>query len=84
MLFRSVLVAPASRDAVVDGFEAAMIELAASAQRRQQLGEQGLRKVESDFDWELKVDAMLNIYRAAMQQRAPDAQRTAHERKPEI
>lgn len=79
-----VLVAPASRDAIVDGFAAAMVGLAASSERRRVLGEQGLRKVESDFDWELKVDGMLDMYRAAMQQRVPDAQRVDHRRKTEV
>ena len=68
-----VLVAPASRDAVVAGFATAMVELAASPERRRLLGQQGMRKVEREFDWERKVDGVLNIYRAAMRQRTPVA-----------
>ena len=72
-----VLVAPASRDAIVEGFEAAMVALAQSPERRRSLGEQGLHKVRREFDWETKVDGMLDIYRVAMQHRAPDPHRAA-------
>ena len=72
-----VLVAPASRDAIVEGFEAAMVALAQSPERRRNLGEQGLRKVRREFDWETKVDGMLDIYRVAMQHRTPDKHRAA-------
>ena len=73
-----VLVAPASRDAIVDGFEAAMVELAASPERRRLLGEQGLRKVESDFDWELKGSAILDVYRHALDADRSDSRDVEH------
>lgn len=66
-----VLVPPTSREAIVEGFASAMTDLALSSGRRHAMGESGLRKVKSEFDWELKVDAMLEIYRVAMQHRTP-------------
>ena len=72
-----VLVAPASREAIVEGFEAAMVALAHSPERRRKLGEQGLRKVKREFDWETKVDGMLDIYRVAMQHQASGKHRAA-------
>ena len=72
-----VLVAPASRGAIVEGFEAAMVALAQSPELRRSLGEQGLRKVRREFDWETKVDGMLDIYRVAMQHCTRDKHRAA-------
>jgi glycosyltransferase involved in cell wall biosynthesis len=61
-----VLVPPTSREAIVDSFAAAMVAMAGSADRRRALGARGLAKVRSEFDWELKVDRMLEIYRDAV------------------
>ena len=60
-----VLVAPTSRPGIIDGFATAMVDLARSGARRRQLGAAGLDKVRREFDWELKVDRMLEIYRQA-------------------
>ena len=57
-----VLVEPVSRQAIVDGFARAMVELAASPALRARLGAHGLAKVRRDFDWEIKVDRMLEVY----------------------
>jgi len=61
-----ILVAPTSRSALVEGFAAAMRELASSADRRLELGAGGRRRVEREFDWEIKVDRMIDIYRSAV------------------
>ena len=45
------------------------------------LGEQGLRKVRREFDWETKVDGMLDIYRVAMQHLTPVKHRAALRKK---
>ena len=58
-----VLVPPDSRESIVDRFAAAMIEMARSGSLRRQMGERGLAKVRSQYDWELKVDQILTIYR---------------------
>ena len=61
-----MLVPPASREAIVAGFAAAMVELARSEPTRRRLGAAGLLKVQREFDWELKVDRILGLYTEAM------------------
>lgn len=70
-----VLVPPSSREAIVAGFAAAMVDLAKSPSTRRRLGAAGLLKVRREFDWELKVDRILTLYADAMQRsdRAPTA-----------
>ena len=58
-----VLVAPDSPSVIVEGLARAMIEMAQSPSKRRLMGEQGMAKVRREFDWELKVDRMLNVYR---------------------
>lgn len=61
-----ILVDPASHDALIRGFAAAMNKLAASPQLRRELGKNGKKRVEQNFDWEKKIDRMLEIYEAAI------------------
>lgn len=61
-----VLVTPSSREAIVSGFASAMVSLARSEGERHRLGAHGLHKVKTEFDWELKTDRILRIYRDAM------------------
>lgn len=61
-----ILVAPESSEALVRGLEEAMVELARSPRLRQQLGEVARHRVQDEFDWEKKVDAMLEVYASAM------------------
>jgi glycosyltransferase involved in cell wall biosynthesis len=65
-----VLVPPTSREAMVVGFAAAMVEMARSASARRRLGTMGLAKVRREFDWELKVDRMLALYADAIRRQA--------------
>ena len=58
-----VLVAPSSTNAVIEGLARAMIEIAQSPSKRRLMGERALEKVQREFDWELKVDRMLDVYR---------------------
>ena len=60
-----VLVAPDSPSAVIDGLADAMVAVARSDGDRRRMGAAGLAKVKREFDWELKVDRMLQIYQAA-------------------
>ena len=60
-----ILVPPVSRPAIIDGFAQALVDLARSPVLRRRLGEQGLAKVRREFDWELKVDRVMAIYRQA-------------------
>jgi len=70
-----VLVPPESREAIIAGFAAAMVEMARSEPTRRRLGAAGLSKVRREFDWELKVDRMLNLYADAIRRSGPA---TAH------
>lgn len=63
-----ILVPPDSRTALVSGFAAAMTRLAGSAALREQMGRAGREKILRVYDWERKVDQMLEIYRAAIGQ----------------
>jgi glycosyltransferase involved in cell wall biosynthesis len=60
-----VLVAPGSRADMVDRFAAAMAAMAASAPLRLRMGRAGLVKIKQQFDWELKVERMMAVYRDA-------------------
>jgi len=61
-----VLVQPASREALVAGFAAALVELSLHPDRRQAMGQAGRRKVVDQFDWDAKVDTVSEIYRSVM------------------
>jgi len=61
-----VLVQPQSREAIIEGFAAAMFELAGSPALRRRLGARGLERVRREFDWEIKVDRMLDLYSECM------------------
>ena len=65
-----VLVPATSREAMVEAFAAAMVDMAISTSKRQRLGAMGLSKVRREFDWELKVDRMLGLYKEAIRQHA--------------
>ena len=70
-----VLIPPQSRESMVDGFSAAMVEMARSGERRRSLGANGMAKVRREYDWESKADRMLVIYLEAVGQHrtAPSA-----------
>lgn len=60
-----ILVPPTSRDAMVAGLAAAMLRLAQAPELRVRMGAAGYQKVIRQFDWNVKVDRMLDIYREA-------------------
>jgi glycosyltransferase involved in cell wall biosynthesis len=62
-----ILVPPRSRDQFVAALADAMVELACDPARRQCMGRAGRAKVVREFDWEAKVDRMLQVYLAAVQ-----------------
>jgi len=61
-----ILVEPSSREVFIENLAAAMIKLARSPQERQAMGKAGREKVIQSFDWEVKVDRMIEIYRQAI------------------
>jgi glycosyltransferase involved in cell wall biosynthesis len=48
---------------LVSGLAEGLVRLARSAELRQRLGEVGRRRIETHFDWDRKVDTMLQLYR---------------------
>lgn len=57
-----ILIPPTSRKALVDGFAASMQSLLLSPQIAHRLGAAGREKVFVHYDWEKKIDAILEIY----------------------
>jgi glycosyltransferase involved in cell wall biosynthesis len=58
-----ILVEPTSPAGFVKGLTDAMLKLALSPELRQSMGRAGWERVREKFDWERKVDRMLEIYR---------------------
>jgi glycosyltransferase involved in cell wall biosynthesis len=61
-----ILVEPSSKDAFIENLALALIRLATRPQERRAMGIAGRLKVIADFDWEKKVDRMLEHYRSCM------------------
>lgn len=57
-----ILVPPKDRDSLIQGFADAMVRLATSQSVCLQLGQHGRQKVEREYDWEVKVDRILELY----------------------
>jgi glycosyltransferase involved in cell wall biosynthesis len=62
-----ILVAPDSREALVAGFAAGMKTLAQSHPLRNKMGEAGYARARQHFDWQRKIDQILELYRLAQQ-----------------
>jgi glycosyltransferase involved in cell wall biosynthesis len=60
------LIEPSSRAALVEGFAAAMNRLAGDPELRDRMGASGRRRVEQQFDWDKKIDWILDIYRGLL------------------
>ena len=57
-----ILVEPASKEGFVKGLTDAMLKLTQSPELRQSMGCAGGERVRQRFDWERKVDRILEIY----------------------
>ncbi len=57
-----ILVAPDSREALIAGLAGAMVRLARDPSLRREMGRSGIAKVRREYDWDRKVDRMLEIY----------------------
>jgi glycosyltransferase involved in cell wall biosynthesis len=60
-----ILIPPTSADAVVDGFAAAMKRLMEQPELCRSLGAAARRKIEAHYNWEAKVDRILEIFHQA-------------------
>ena len=61
-----ILVEPSSKEAFIDDLALALTRLATHPQDRRAMGKAGRRKVIRDFDWETKVDRILEHYRSCI------------------
>ncbi len=61
-----ILVEPTTRDAFISDLATAMLKIAKSAELRQAMGQAGRQRILEHFDWEVKVDTMLEIYQEAI------------------
>jgi glycosyltransferase involved in cell wall biosynthesis len=57
-----ILIEPSSREALVEGFSNAIIRLAGSTPLREQMGQAGYERACQHFDWERKIDRILELY----------------------
>jgi glycosyltransferase involved in cell wall biosynthesis len=57
-----ILVNPTSQATFVAELTAAMLKLAASSELRSQMGKAGQQRIAEHFDWQRKVDRLLEIY----------------------
>jgi len=63
-----ILVPPDSPESVIEGFSAAMVQLARSPDVRARMSAEARGKASRDFDWEVKVDGVLVHYRRAIEE----------------
>jgi len=71
-----IWVEPTSIEAFVDGFAQAMIKLANSPELRRQMGEAGPQRVRTNyFDWDSKVDRIIEIFYETLS-RQPESQKS--------
>lgn len=68
-----ILIRPINRALFREALADAMLTLARSPALRRRLGRAGRNKVAREFDWEKKVDAMVEIYRGAVLEAAARA-----------
>ena len=61
-----ILVEPSSRDALIDGFSNAILRLAKSSALRAQMGEAAHLRARQHFDWERKIDLMMELYASVL------------------
>lgn len=62
-----ILVPPDSREALIAGLADGLTRLAADPELRSRLGRAGRDRVEREFDWEKKIDAILDVYHRAIE-----------------
>lgn len=75
-----ILIEPTSREALVNGLTEAMLKLAQSPDLRQRMGHAGLQRVRKYFDWERKIDRIVEIYQqtSAVGETSPETSNEAH------
>jgi len=66
-----ILVDPVSPTQFVSALAGALIKLARDPELRRTLGTEGRRRVEAQFDWQRKIDRIIEIYRDVQRQPTP-------------
>lgn len=61
-----ILIEPRSREALVSGFAKAMLRIANSPRERVAMGRAARRKIEEQYDWDVKADHILALYRQVL------------------
>ena len=67
-----ILINPASRDSFINDLAAAMIQMAQHPELALAMGRAGRERVRDYFDWEAKVDTLLEIYQEAIERYATE------------
>ncbi len=62
-----ILVKPQSREALISGFADGIATLAKSAPLRHQMGQAGYARASQNFNWERKIDQILELYASVSQ-----------------
>jgi len=65
-----ILVEPVSRDSFINDLAAAMLKMAQQPELRQEMGNAACQRVLGHFDWEVKIDTMLEIYQETLKRYA--------------
>jgi glycosyltransferase involved in cell wall biosynthesis len=65
-----ILVEPSSREALIQGFSNAIERLAESAPLREQMGQAAYARARRYFDWERKIDQIIELYASVSKPRA--------------
>ncbi len=60
-----ILVPPTSREEFIAGLADAMVRLGQSSELRRRLGDAARARIEAEFDWERKMDVILELYARA-------------------
>lgn len=68
-----ILVNPDSRESLIAGFCDAMTRLATSPDLRLRLGQAGYARAREHFDWQRKIDQILEFYKLAVRSRTDKA-----------
>ena len=76
-----VLVPPDGRESIVECFASAMVEMARSPVARKRMGNAGREKVRREYDWDRKVDCMVDIYADAVERAAAQRHRLRNARR---
>ena len=68
-----ILVSPDSRSAMVSGFKDALLKLANEPQLAVEMGVRGRQKIEVEYDWERKIDKIMQIYQQLLADTQPSS-----------